>query len=238
MSTTQHIPSDSEDDEDYVPPAEEESSDSEPEAKRARPGSPPQDGADEEAKTKAREAAWASFQALASTPSVTAESASAKLIKVEKRYLFAGKEVTEVVDVPEDSPDAKKWPMWTAHETGAGSTATSTSTTSTSETAPTPNIEESMPKKPPLKKPGPRKSKTSLAPLPGPSKAKKITTLEKSAMDWKAHLQSQEEPVVKDELEANRRGGGYLEKVEFLKRVDDRKGEALDTLKSNKRRRG
>jgi hypothetical protein len=42
---------------------------------------------------------------------------------------------------------------------------------------------------------------------------------------------------MKDELEANRRGGGYLEKVEFLNRVDARKEDALEASKSTKRRR-
>ena len=45
------------------------------------------------------------------------------------------------------------------------------------------------------------------------------------------------EQISKDELEANRRSGGYLEKIEFLKRVDERKEEALEANKSNKRRR-
>lgn len=54
-------------------------------------------------------------------------------------------------------------------------------------------------------------------------------------MDWRAHVDSQE--VSKDELEANRKGGGYLEKVEFLKRVEERKEDKLEANKSNKRRR-
>jgi len=56
-------------------------------------------------------------------------------------------------------------------------------------------------------------------------------------MDWRAHVSTQETSGLKDELEANRRGGGYLEKVEFLQRVDDRKADALDASKT-KRRRG
>lgn len=55
-------------------------------------------------------------------------------------------------------------------------------------------------------------------------------------MDWRAHLQTGEEGL-KDELEANRRSGGYLEKVEFLKRVDERKEETLEASRSSKRRR-
>ena len=90
--------------------------------------------------------------------------------------------------------------------------------------------------KPTVKRPGPRKAKTTLAPLPGAQKAKKLTTLDKSAMDWRAHVRKEELLGLKDELEANRRGGGYLEKVEFLQRVEERKADALDATK-NKRRR-
>jgi hypothetical protein len=56
-------------------------------------------------------------------------------------------------------------------------------------------------------------------------------------MDWSAHINTQQDAAIKDELEANRRSGGYLEKVEFLKRVEERKEYALEANKSNKRRR-
>lgn len=90
----------------------------------------------------------------------------------------------------------------------------------------------------PAKRPGPRKPKTVLAPLPGAQKAKKLTVLDKSSMDWKAHVDSApESSALKDELAANRRGGGYLEKVEFLKRVEERKEEVLEASKAGKRKR-
>lgn len=63
-----------------------------------------------------------------------------------------------------------------------------------------------------------------------------MSTLDKSAMDWRAHVNAAP-PDMKDELDANRRGGGYLEKVEFLKRVDERKDDAMEANKSTKRRR-
>jgi hypothetical protein len=43
--------------------------------------------------------------------------------------------------------------------------------------------------------------------------------------------------VLKDELEANCRGGGYLEKVDFLKRVEEMKEEAIESSKATKGRR-
>lgn len=68
-------------------------------------------------------------------------------------------------------------------------------------------------------------------------KVKKLTTLDKSAMDWRAHVQTQE-PTLKDELNGHRRGGGYLEKVAFMQRVDERKDDLLEANKTGKRRRG
>jgi hypothetical protein len=56
-------------------------------------------------------------------------------------------------------------------------------------------------------------------------------------MDWRVHLDSQENSTLKDELEANRRGGGFLEKVEFLKRVEERKDDVFESNKAQKRRR-
>jgi hypothetical protein len=69
-------------------------------------------------------------------------------------------------------------------------------------------------------------------------KGKKLTTLEKSTMDWNAHVNVPGEPDLAAELEANRRGGGYLERVEFLHRVDERKNQALEASRDHKRRRG
>ena len=152
--------------------------------------------------------------------------------------------VREVVEVPEDSPDAKKWPIWRAQDESASTSgaaeepaATSASVVVESTVAVTPAAARPTP--PAGKRPGPRKPKAQLAELPGRgvTKAKKLTTLEKSAMDWKAHVQSSETAGLQDELEANRRGGGYLEKVDFLQRVEERKDAVFEAAKAGKRRR-
>ncbi|KAF8801137.1 hypothetical protein BYT27DRAFT_7198734 [Phlegmacium glaucopus] len=180
-------------------------------------------------------------------------------VKIERRYRFAGEEVVEVVEVPEDSPEAKKWPLWKESLTESSTEAevsslplvpapsilvTAPSNPSSppaqmsSPTIPLEPASTSVSTKPPLRKPGPRKPKTSLTPLPGPSsKSKKLSTLDKSAMDWQAHVHAEQHSGLKDELEANRKTGGYLEKVQFLKRVEERKDETLEVLKSNKRRK-
>lgn len=182
---------------------------------------------------------------------------------------------SEVVEVPEDSAEAKKWPLWkgttgevpyvavesddlvssSLHSTSprtipmanpdvndimtsVGGTDMPLNSTETIAQTTSPSTSSIIDKSAP-RRPGPRKSRTSLAPLPGPSKAKKITTLDKSAMDWKNHIRTAGEAgiSIQDELEANRRTGGYLEKVDFLKRVEERKEETLESLKSNKRRK-
>jgi len=57
-------------------------------------------------------------------------------------------------------------------------------------------------------------------------------------MDWRAHLGEQDGGAV-DELERNRRagGGGYLEKVEFMDRVEGRREEIFEREKGTKRRK-
>ena len=158
---------------------------------------------------------------------------------------------SEVVEVLDDSPEAKKWPLWkepltepsnealsiptpSIPVTTASSNPTSFLTQTSNSAIPTPT---SASTKLPVRKPGPRKPKTSLAPLPGPSKTKKLSTLDKSAMDWQTHVHSEQHSGLKDELEANRKAGGYLEKVQFLKRVEERKDGTLENLKSSKRRK-
>ena len=153
--------------------------------------------------------------------------------------------VREVVEVPEDSPEAKKWPLWrtqdeisqpsastpsAAEELAVASAGVKSTAASTPAAGTTPPVG---------KRPGPRKPKARLAELPGrgATKAKKLTTLDKSVMDWKAHVQSSESTRLQDELEANRRGGGYLEKVDFLQRVEERKDAVFEAAKAGKRRR-
>ena len=153
----------------------------------------------------------------------------------------------EVVEVPEDSLEAKKWPLWKPESEATSSQDTpqveSSTVTITSGPESLPTIQASEQptptSKPSSTRPGSRKPKAKLADLPSSSaqKAKKLSTLEKSAMDWKAHISSQVESGMKDELEANRRGGGYLEKIDFLQRVEERREHVFDASKSAKRRR-
>ncbi|KAL4073690.1 bucentaur or craniofacial development-domain-containing protein, partial [Scleroderma citrinum] len=226
--------SDSEDDPDYVP------DDGAPRT-LARRCKPPRCHTCQTSykSNREREALWASFQASVTTPPLKAQPTS-ELVKIERRYLFAGKHVTEVVEVPANSEDAKKWPLWQPSKPQAPEGEASTSVErETVVTASTPTTSDTTPAKPAAqRRTGPRKPRTTLPSLPtsGSSKARKITTLDKSAMDWRAHVSSQSNDA-QEELVANRRGGGYLDKVDFLQRVEERRQDVLDASKSSKRRK-
>jgi Bucentaur or craniofacial development len=166
---------------------------------------------------------------------------------------------SEIVDIPEDSADAKKWPLWkppeghneatVPHESGSGTAmppteepplATAAAAVASASSPLSSSVPSAQAQPMVTKRPSRRKPKLQLAELPstGSQKGKKLTTLEKSALDWKAHVATSGESELASELEANRRGGGYLEKVEFLQRVGDRKGQAFEANKDHKRRRG
>ena len=94
---------------------------------------------------------------------------------------------SEVIEVPEDSEDARRWPRWI--EPAAERSLTPLTLVYA---IAGPSTQPSVTTKTPAKKPGPRKLKTTLSVLPAPSKAKKISTLGKSAMDWQAHIQNEQ----------------------------------------------
>ncbi|KAL5521758.1 hypothetical protein ACEPAF_2506 [Sanghuangporus sanghuang] len=234
-------------------------------------------------KEKARASLWESFQASVSATTGTSSastSRSVKLVTIERRYRFAGEEVSEVIEVPEDSEDARKWPRWipqSAQElqvptNGASredtkgdsddalpaaienksqspnaphpSKASESSKDAVSSTSGSKSTVSTATKFTSRPKPGPRKPKTTLAPLPS-SKPKKLTTLEKSAMDWRSHISQSDSTTettpggvsIADELERNRRSGGYLEKVAFLERVGNRREDLFEESRK-KRRKG
>ncbi|KAL5637860.1 hypothetical protein ACGC1H_002210 [Rhizoctonia solani] len=91
-------------------------------------------------------------------------------------------------------------------------------------------------KTPPTKPKPPPKSRKSLSSLAAAGKPKKLTTLDKSRLDWQSHLVSstQEE---RDDLERNRKAGGagYLEKVDFLARVGERRDNVFEDSKRKRR---
>ncbi|KAG6872138.1 hypothetical protein C0995_012624 [Termitomyces sp. Mi166 len=236
MATQLSTHNSDDDDDNYVPPAEleDESSESEPQSKRPRVSPLQGSSLDVAEKTKAKDALWASFQASVSSALSPRSDPVKEMVKVEKRFRFAGETILarEVVEVPADSPDAKKWPLWHEREDNQTTSAELSPVKLKSEVPSEASSEPLTSTKPTAKR---RKSKTTLAAIP--TRKTKLSTLEKSAMDWQAHVQASEGSGLKDELEANRRGGGYLEKIEFLNRVDERREGVIETHKGSKRRR-
>ncbi|KZS97208.1 hypothetical protein SISNIDRAFT_547250 [Sistotremastrum niveocremeum HHB9708] len=249
-----------EDDSDYVPEGADGSANDDSDSDSADEGgsgppSPKRVKADladlseekREAREKERAALWEAFQASTGTTlNATPDFEPPTMIKVRKSYRFAGKDFSEVVMVAEGSTDAQQWPRVIEDEAvkpeddSAAALPTPESISSTSAPLPTlappsttPTPSSTSAPSPLPAKPGPRKPKTVLGAIPN-TKPKKLTTLDKSAMDWKAHVN--EDEGTKDELEANRRGGGYLEKVEFLERVEERKEAGREAAGSKRRR--
>lgn len=153
---------------------------------------------------------------------------------------------SEIVDVPEDSKDAENWPLWKPPKTAEDVAMCNSNEGSSASTPPAAGLPPAPSSSSATttglagkQRPGRRKPKVQLADLPSSDsrKGKKLTTLEKSTLDWNAHVNVPGEPELAAELEANRRGGGYLEKVEFLQRVDERKNQAFEASRDQKRRR-
>ncbi|KAI9452746.1 hypothetical protein F5148DRAFT_1235400 [Russula earlei] len=248
--TSNHHETDSDEDLDYVPEREEQDSDTsaseDRDAKRPRVQSPPHAREDPTTAKSERQALWAKFQdsvhAASSTrpgPPEPEGEPPKRTIKIAKRHRFAGEDVVEIVDVPEDSTDAKKWPAWkpspSPHDglDDERADAPSKNGSGVPTTIPVPIPIPITP--PPPSAAGAGASQSAASRRAG---GKTLTTLEKSALDWKAHVGSSDTAELASELEANRRGGGYLEKVDFLQRVGDRKNEAFEANVDHKRRRG
>ncbi|KEP49491.1 bucentaur or craniofacial development protein [Rhizoctonia solani 123E] len=239
-----------EDDNDYVPGEKDSDSESDtgPETKKPRTGDTPDAPATKPlADDAARNALWNSF--LKSTQPETTDSkiptskSDVQTITIERKYRFAGEDVIEKLAVAEDSPEAQGWCKQqfkggqstssivtpTVSSPDPGSSTPNTSSLHPPEMNPcTVNTLSTKPKLLP-------KSRRSLSSLAAMGKPKKLTTLDKSRLDWQSHLVSttQEE---RDELEQNRKAGGagYLEKVDFLARVGERRDNVFE---DNKRKR-
>ena len=146
------------------------------------------------------------------------------------------------MEVDADSEDAKKWPRVesTPSTTPAGPPDNTCGTKATQESAVAATATVSEPLKdeqstPSLKKRlGAIRPRKTLGDIPT-SKGKKLSTLDKSLMDWSAHVDGGDARM-KHDLEAHRRGGGFIEKVEFLDRVSQRRDEELRCSSSKRRR--
>ncbi|KAB5592875.1 Bucentaur or craniofacial development protein [Ceratobasidium theobromae] len=237
-----------EDDGDYVPEEQGSDSDSEagPDTKRQRV----EDVSDSKTvdvvtDDTTRNALWNSF--LESTKTNVSNShtptlkTEVKMVTIEKKYRFAGEDVIEKVKVAEDSQEAQQWRSRQLPNQVISKPPVTQTPSSPNSGNSTPNTALSAGTQPPpatgaTKSKVTAKPRKSLSGLAAAAKPKKLTTLDKSRLDWQSHLASatQEE---RDELERNRKAGGagYLEKVDFLVRVGERRETALEDSKRKRR---
>ncbi|CAE6440167.1 unnamed protein product [Rhizoctonia solani] len=237
-----------EDDDDFVPGEQDSDSESDagPETKKPRTGDvidAPTTKMDDAART----ALWNSF--LESTESEVTNSKiltqpEVKTITIEKKHRFAGEDVIEKVVVADDSSEAQGWrkrQFMGGQSTGCTttpivSTPGSGCSTLNPGSIPTETNNTAVEALPTTKSKPPAKPRKSLSGLAAAGKPKMLTTLDKSRLDWQSHLASstQEE---RDELERNRKAGGagYLEKVDFLARVGERREHVFEDSKRKRR---
>ncbi|KAH8929322.1 BCNT-domain-containing protein [Atractiella rhizophila] len=122
-------------------------------------------------------------------------------VKIRREHEFAGEKVVEEIEVDEDSQEAQEY---------------FNPPTCTTETPPPPARERGPPKK--------RRgaSLSAMANSIRKGKPKKLSTMEKSALDWKQYVS--EEDGLKESLERERKDG-YLQRKDFLDRAREREEE-------------
>ncbi|KAG8737286.1 hypothetical protein FRC10_008376 [Ceratobasidium sp. 414] len=244
-----------EEDEDYVPNGQDSDSDAETkrEHKKQRVEETTPAPADPVANETTRNTLWESF--LDSTTTSASGSghitpaSEPKTITIERRHRFAGEDVIEKVQVAEDSAEAANWkkrqpstitseqtPVATGPPPSTAPASNATSTTTQSPRASSTDPIQEMPTPTSAKPKAVAKPRRSLSSMAAAAKPKKLTTLEKSKLDWQSHLATVT-PDERDELERNKQAGGtgYLEKVDFLTRVGERRESVFEDSKRKRR---
>lgn len=154
-------------------------------------------------------------KAITSTNVAPLSTTGEPTITIKRTYEFAGETLTEERSVPASSAEARLYLEAQARQQAAPAPAPSSS-------------------KPGLRRPKKRTSMfgpggidtSSAASTPrGP----KLTTLEKSKLDWAQHV---DEEGITEELDEHRRAKeGYLGRMDFLGRMDMKKEEVLEKVK-------
>ncbi|KAK6906925.1 hypothetical protein I203_100914 [Kwoniella mangroviensis CBS 8507] len=210
----------------------------------------------EERKRKAREEFERMKAELSTSANDMKEKKSEKeeLVEVKRARRFAGETIYEIVKLKKDDPEtiaylSKRDQDQDPNQTTSGSKEGTTNTSENQSDIPKDDHPSSIPtqgqqqqKSPittsaPAPKPAPRPKGPPIRRKPRQSleamsaaldKGKKMTTLEKSRMDWKSHTTST--TGLSDELALNRKnGGGYLDKKDFLDRVGERRSNTFDS---------
>lgn len=142
-----------------------------------------------------------------------------KKIKITRTYEFAGKMISEEKWVDADSQEAKAHSNSTAIKNDADKTSVLASNlSSTSKSHSNPNLRKK------------RKRGSLLDAVISNSSKTKLSTLEKSRLDWATYVDKNK---INDELKYKNKAG-FLEKQDFLSRVDSRRDNLLKEAKSKK----
>ncbi|KAK8861324.1 hypothetical protein IAR55_002143 [Kwoniella newhampshirensis] len=212
-----------------------------------------QDGDEvEERRRRAREE-YERLKAEMAGPSTSSDGGGKKegdqMVEIRRARRFAGKTIYETVKLPASDPEvvaylarqAEPHATETVGDDPSASTVPPPSTQGNTHLtaldygqSPSASIPSTVVRKPEIIAPRPkgppprRKPRQSLEQMSAAlDKGKKMTTLEKSQMDWKSHTSSSTN--LSDELAANRRNGGFLDKQDFLDRVGERRAGAFGT---------
>lgn len=135
-------------------------------------------------------------------------------IKITRSYEFAGKTITEEKLVDANSEEAK------AHLNSTAIRAPSSSGCQSSPLSSTSASNTSLRRK--------RKRASLLDAVISNSSSTKLSTLEKSRLDWATYVDKNK---ISDELKYTNKGG-FIEKQEFLNRVDSRRDNLFKKAKS------
>ncbi|KAF9348783.1 Craniofacial development protein 1 [Mortierella sp. NVP85] len=148
--------------------------------------------------------------------------------------------VMPVSITPSDSPSTSALDSSTIDpasedaSTDPSSSATTASTATTSSTGPRvvtrPSILDSLAKKGPVRYVRKKSQLDELAATYGVKKPAKLNTLEKSKLDWNNFVGKE---GIEDELKHHNKDG-YMEKVAFLQRTDERRDREYQMLKKRK----
>ena len=142
-------------------------------------------------------------------------------IKITSTYEFAGKTVTEEKWVDKDSQEAKAY-LNSAKLTSKLESDKASSTSTAAAAA----AENGTPKKPLLRRK--RKRESLLDAVISNSSKTKLSTLEKSRLDWATYVDKNK---INDELKYKNKSG-FLEKQDFLNRVESRRDDLYKNAKS------
>ncbi len=134
-------------------------------------------------------------------------------IIIKRKYDFAGQTLEEERTVPATSAEARLY-------------LEAQSTQAPTHTTPRPPIRRPM-KRASMFGSNTKANGKGLTAFTG--EAPKLNTIEKSKLDWAAHI---DQEGISDELDEHRRAkGGYLERMDFLGRTEAKREEDLRTIK-------